>query len=53
MKGKLRNLENEGALLESILLLSANSNDALDVLEKIKNISDMKAVVSKQKKLFF
>jgi len=52
MKGKLRNLENEGALLESILLLSADSNDALDVLEKIKNISHMKAVVSKQKKLF-
>ena len=52
MKGKLRNLENEGALLESILLLSANSNDALDVLEKIKNISNMKAVISKQKKLF-
>jgi len=52
MKGKLRNLENEGALLESMLLLSANSNDALDVLEKIKNISDMKTVVSKQKRLF-
>ena len=52
MKGKLRGLENEGALLESMLLLCANSNEAIDVLEKIKNHSGMKTVVSKQKKLF-
>ena len=52
MKGKLRGLENEGALLESMLLLCANSNEALGVLEKIKNHSEMKTVVSKQKKLF-
>ena len=52
MKGKLRNLENEGALLESILLLSANSIEALDVLEKIKDIAEMKEVVTKQRKLF-
>jgi len=52
MKGKLRGLENEGALLESMLLLCANSNEAIGVLEKIKNHSEMKTVVSKQKKLF-
>ena len=52
MKGKLRDLENEGALLESILLLCANSNEALDVLEKINDVVEMEAVVSKQKKLF-
>ena len=52
MKGKLRGLENEGALLESMLLLCANSNEGLGVLEKIKNHNEMKTVVSKQKKLF-
>jgi len=52
MKGKLRGLENEGALLESMLLLCANSNEAFGVLEKIKNHNEMKTVVSKQKKLF-
>ena len=52
MKGKLRNLENEGALLESILLLCANSNEAFDVLEKIEKISELKVVASKQKKLY-
>ena len=52
MKGKLRGLENEGALLESMLLLCANSNEAIDVLEKIKSHSKMKTVVSKQKRLF-
>jgi len=52
MKGKLRNLEDEGALLESILLLSANSDEGMNVLEKIKNIPEMKDVVLKQKKLF-
>ena len=52
MKGKLRNLENEGALLESILLLSANSIEALDVLEKIKDMAEMKEVIEKQRKLF-
>ena len=52
MKGKLRGLENEGALLESILLLCANSNEAIDVLDKIKGSGGMKTVVAKQKKLF-
>lgn len=52
MKGKLRNLENEGALLESILLLCANSNEAFDVLEKIEKISELKVVASKQKRLY-
>ena len=52
MKGKLRDLENEGALLESILLLCANSNEALDALEKINGTEEIEAVVSKQKKLF-
>tara|TARA_B100000482_G_scaffold184224_1_gene159742 strand:+ start:4040 stop:7411 length:3372 start_codon:yes stop_codon:yes gene_type:complete len=52
MKGKLRGLENEGALLESILLLSANSGEAIEVLEKIKDVKGLKTVVAKQIKLF-
>ena len=49
MKGKLRGLENEGALLESILLLSANSNDAENVLNSIEDNEEMAEVIEKQR----
>tara|TARA_B100000900_G_scaffold100448_1_gene83138 strand:- start:1815 stop:5180 length:3366 start_codon:yes stop_codon:yes gene_type:complete len=52
MKGRLRGLEDEGALLEAILLLCAKSEEAIQVLEKIEDHDQMKTVVAKQKSLF-
>ena len=51
MKGKLRNLQEEAALLESILLLSANSDEAMNVLEGIQGNKKLNKVVEKQMKL--
>ena len=51
MKGKLRGLENEGALLEAILLLSSKSSDAEQVLNSIENNELMTEVVMKQRLL--
>ena len=52
MKGRLRGLENEGALLEAVLLLSADSEDAENVLESIKDDEMMSEIVEKQRRLF-
>ncbi|MDB3871650.1 hypothetical protein N9318_04980 [Euryarchaeota archaeon] len=51
MKGKLRSLQEEAALLESILLLSANSDEAMNVLESIQGNKKLNKVVEKQMKL--
>jgi len=52
MKGKLRGLENEGALLEAMLLLSADSEEAENVLESIKDSDSMSKIVEKQRRLY-
>ena len=52
MKGRLEGLENEGALLESILLLGADADIAEKVLIGIENNEKMSQVIIKQKKLY-
>ena len=51
MKGKLRGLENEGALLELILLLSADSNDVENLFTSIKDDGEISKVIMKHKRL--
>lgn len=51
MKGRLRGLENEGALLEAILLLGADSDEAEKVLTQIIDNEAMAQVATKQRKL--